>query len=682
MAAFGAGALFVALKKQNFSFDIFDTTVTRMTAHPRAVFSVLAVEIVRSRYQIPNELSANFSQERISAERLARKVSKTEDVSIEQIYEVIKQKFELTDDVINQLIGAEVKIESEIIRIIPETAQLISDLREQGVRIIYVSDMYLPTDVIRKILVEKGLFLDGDGLYVSGQLGLRKKTGRLFRHVLHVENLKPSQILHVGDHRRNDYVMARLNGIEALYLKRGRLNPYEQILTACPSDDPGWMTGQFLGGAARLARLEAYRQPTERWRTLHEIGSDVVGPVLLQFVYWLFHEATKDKIKTLYFLARDGQVMMQAAAMIAKKLDISIDLKYLYVSRQSLFVSLFSNLTKTEISWILNKDPILNIALVARRLSLDESFFQRYLEAAGFPRIELQDDLTPVLCERLRQLLLYDVDLRSQIDAVASTARKNILGYLRQEGLCDSRSWAVVDSGWTGRLQHAIDEILVGGGFCSQTNGFYFGIFEQHNLRGHKKGYLFSRHQDKYFKWCRPFTFLFETMTAAPHGTTLAYEKLTSGEYRPVLDNRQIGVDPDEIRALREGVFEFIKTLELENIIYDEYLFRERAFRLLRRFYLKPSKAEAEFFGALKYSNDQTDSSPFELAQVMSFLDCCKFTINMMKKKKYAQTYWLNGSRVRSQFIVKPYLYILEFVHFNLNSVYAKYLGMKSKSKF
>jgi hypothetical protein len=98
---------------------------------------------------------------------------------------------------------------------------------------------------------------------------------------------------------------------------------------------------------------------------------------------------------------------------------------------------------------------------------------------------------------------------------------------------------------------------------------------------------------------------------------------------------------------------------------------------LLRTFYLWPTKTEAEAFGTLKYSNDQTDRSRFELAPRMSFTDCCKFTVNMLRKTKYAQTYWLNGSRARSGFWIKPFLLALEFIHFNLNAVYVRYLRAK-----
>ncbi len=666
---------------RNTSFDIFDTVITRIVAHPKAVFLVIQNEVIHSEIHIKGELSVNFYQERVSAERQARKTSKNEDTTICDIYEIIRKKFNLSDNVVEYLIATEVRVESDVIRVIPETAQFITDLRKQGKRIIYISDMYLPTDVIRNILIEKGLFREGDGLYISSQVGLRKKTGRLFKHVLHLEALQPSQIMHVGDHRRNDYIMARLNGIKALHLKHGRLNRYEKILADCPEIDPAWMTCQLLSGAGRLARLGAYRQADARLRTLHEIGANVVGPVLFLFVYWLLQEAKKDNVKTLYFLARDGQIMMQVAALIAEKLGFSIELKYLYVSRQSLFAPSFLDLTETEIDWILHKNPELTIALVAKRLSVDEIDFQCRIIEAGFPQTGLHSDISLPLRKKLKQILLENSDLRAYVASKSVELREKVFGYLRQQGLCDSTAWAFVDSGWNGRLQNAMHIILSNSGYSCQTRGYYFGLFDQHNLRGIKKGFLFSEIHPGYFRWCRPFTFIFEMMTSAPHATTLAYEKSTSGKYQPVMDDAKNGVGPCEIKALRDGVFGYVNDLELDRICYDEGLFRSKAFCLLRRFYLKPSKSEAEAFGKLKYSNDQTDSSHFELAQVMSFTDCCKFVFKMLGQTKYAQTYWLNGSRARSSVVVKPFLYALGLIHFTLNSMYVKYLSVKAQRK-
>ena len=51
------------------------------------------------------------------------------------------------------------------------------------------------------------------------------------------------------------------------------------------------------------------------------------------------------------------------------------------------------------------------------------------------------------------------------------------IGYLEQEGLLDDISYARVDSGWIGTLQHSI-ELLVKSKKDMSLQGFYFGLYE------------------------------------------------------------------------------------------------------------------------------------------------------------------------------------------------------------
>lgn len=663
--------------KPVYSFDIFDTAITRSVANPRAIFSIFQSQIVFLHSELPHELCCNFVFERIAAEKQVRRISQNEDISIDDIYGVIKQKFALTDAIVDSLIDFEIALEKKFIRVIPETAKLIADLRTEGTNVVYISDMYLPQVVIRNILTEADLFIEGDSLYVSGHVGLRKKTGRLFKHVLEAKGVLPSQVIHAGDHRRNDYLMARLNGIKSIYLKRGRLNHYEKLIAGYQQDKPEWLTCQFLAGASRVARLEAYLQNDLHLRTLREIGANVAGPVFLLFVYWLLIEAKKDNVKTLYFLARDGQILMRVAAIVAKQLGFSIEMKYLYVSRQSLLAPSFIDFTAAEIDWILHKDPVLTITLVGKRLSVDFDDFVALIQNAGFPRIKPDADITPELKMQLRKILLNDKDVRLFLDRNFVELRKRVLGYFRQQGLCTQSNWAVVDSGWNGRLQNSIQVILQDAGCLYETRGYYFGLFDQHGLHGLKKGFLFSPMNLAYIKWCRPFTFIFEMMSSAPHGTTLGYEKTDKGECKPVLDSSGNGRMAVEIAALRAGVFDYVNALEYDHLNYNEALFRQKSFGLLKKFYLNPSRLDAEAFGAMTYSNDQTDCSRFELAPVMTLKDCGMFALKMLGQTKYAQTFWLNGSRARSRWYVKPLLWCLEKIHFFLNSVYVKYLFHK-----
>ena len=59
-----------------------------------------------------------------------------------------------------------------------------------GKKLIFTSDMYLPKDVIQKILDKNG-YVDNDKLYLSSEVKLTKARGALYKYVL--DDLKLSE---------------------------------------------------------------------------------------------------------------------------------------------------------------------------------------------------------------------------------------------------------------------------------------------------------------------------------------------------------------------------------------------------------------------------------------------------------------------------------------------------------
>lgn len=62
----------------------------------------------------------------------------------------------------------------------------------------------------------------------------------------------------------------------------------------------------------------------------------VFAPVITSFMMWVLNEAKKDGVCRLYFLARDMWQCVSAANLLAKRMKDASEIRYLYVSRQSL----------------------------------------------------------------------------------------------------------------------------------------------------------------------------------------------------------------------------------------------------------------------------------------------------------------------------------------------------------
>ena len=75
--------------------------------------------------------------------------------------------------------------------------------------------MYLPANFIGSMLKDFSLMQENDSFYVSCEIGLTKKSGRLFSYVLAAEKLKPAQLYHLGDDPINDVIRPKKLGIIA-----------------------------------------------------------------------------------------------------------------------------------------------------------------------------------------------------------------------------------------------------------------------------------------------------------------------------------------------------------------------------------------------------------------------------------------------------------------------------------
>lgn len=79
------------------------------------------------------------------------------------------------------------------------------------VKVIFTSDMYLESDVIRKIL-EKNGYTEEDKIYLSSEVKVSKSKGKLFDYIIKDIDLKPEEIIHIGDNYCSDYQQAKKEG--------------------------------------------------------------------------------------------------------------------------------------------------------------------------------------------------------------------------------------------------------------------------------------------------------------------------------------------------------------------------------------------------------------------------------------------------------------------------------------
>jgi predicted HAD superfamily hydrolase len=117
-------------------------------------------------------------------------------------------------------IEAELKVERKRLVSNKSLCGFLRSLRDQGKRIIAISDTYLSVQDV-SFLIES-LIDDSpiEKVYTSSELGLTKHAGSIFTQVAGLESVPSHRIVHCGDNRHSDFVMARAAGYQAVLLPR------------------------------------------------------------------------------------------------------------------------------------------------------------------------------------------------------------------------------------------------------------------------------------------------------------------------------------------------------------------------------------------------------------------------------------------------------------------------------
>jgi predicted HAD superfamily hydrolase len=195
-----------------YSFDIFNTVFARVYADPCTIFLLVQNSIQKS--NVPQTLKNNFQAIRINAARKAKKLVNKEEVPLISVYEEIQKDFNLNENQTQSILNLELKTEYESIMPIAWTINRIRQLRHEGKRVLFISDMYLPKEFIISLLQKINIYEENDAIYLSGEYGVSKYSGKLFQLILKNENCSPFEIMHYGDHPYADVFIPKLLGIK------------------------------------------------------------------------------------------------------------------------------------------------------------------------------------------------------------------------------------------------------------------------------------------------------------------------------------------------------------------------------------------------------------------------------------------------------------------------------------
>lgn len=528
------------------SFDIFDTLITRNTATPAGIFSVMQKRLQgEKRYaEINSYVKNNFVILRQNAEHLAREdksLKGIEDITIEQIYEALRLTGQINLEQSQLIMELEIQTESDNIVGIEENINKVKQCVEAKNNVVLISDMYLSENIIRKLLVSIDSIFAKIPIYISAEWGKSKAKGGLYEIVKQHEGIENnSEWLHVGDNWHSDVVVPREKGIIAEQYKFRMLMPWEKkVLQESESN----REKQITIGLARKCRMKQYLSIQEM------IGTSFGGAVLYPYVLWILKECERRNIRRLYFIARDGYILKQMADILIKEFDLRIQSAYIYGSRAAWRVASFTNDTLDLyklFQWSYYK-RIVEIEDVCSVLQISYDEIEAYLPLGCRDRNHrLTDSSLYYLVKKLNESQGFRKFYLERL----GEKHNLVIGYLCQNIDYQDQKFAFVELGGGGYTQgcfaNLMKEITE---YPIRT--FYYKL-DRMNVVNNCENYVFlPSYMDH--------NLILEMICRAPHGQTEGYRR-ENDRYVPILreDESKYLIDYGYVDYIR-GIIDFTK---------------------------------------------------------------------------------------------------------------------------
>ena len=626
------------------SFDLFDTILTRGFILPQDMFYFLGLRLYEDKI-LPMKAS-EFKKARIKAEEIARKQSKFEEVTIDEIYEALKTISRLSDEIVQEIKRKELEFE------LLESTPIAENVEKIGPNSVIISDTYLPKSLILSLLTKNQINTYRD-VYVSSETKCTKSSGKMFEYVMQKYKIRK----HIGDNPHSDFRIPKELGIFSELYKNSKPTRYEKLVYY--AKDVPYEIRALVAGSMRATRLALFYEGFAE-RKLHEITSNVIAPFLNLYCLWVLENAQKFGLEKLYFLTRDGKIL-QETSKILKRLyqDFDIELHYLPCSRRSLFIPAISEDFMEPLKWIL--DGTKSRGYFCKIFELNPEHID--LKFLSFNDIVNNQKILEHVLEKAKE------------------KRKILAKYLKQEGFNKNSKIGVVDVGWRGRLQAAISRVLKMADLYNDEygiKGFYIGLVDPVDDQFSDKKLVFLT--KKYLYHAE----LIERFTAADHGSCIGY-RCERGKVYPVFEDieyneeiKMIQLQHKSIKFFAEKFSEALLRYKIEPSLVNKYG-RKICGIILYKFIYFPEKFEAKVFGRYEHSPDIVHSEYKKLCRKLTgketiYLNIPKKIRNILGLKNISDDpFWIEGSNVLTLPIYIAYF--LNYLHFLYHIIKLEFLS-------
>lgn len=414
------------------SFDMFDTLILRNVNVPQDVFTIMAIEMGFNDFK-----SARISAEKIAREKLQKRQG-TREVDIYDIYDVLYERYNID----KKWLFREVDIEKSVCIANPYFKTIYDELCRLNKKIIVMTDMYLPKDVLTEILHNCG-YEFFDEIFVSNNLKLCKGDGTLPKYVQ--DNFVCGQkVIHIGDNYTSDIRQTRTNGFDTRYYPsvHEAARPFQDAI----ENDLG---SSFYRGIID----NELHNGTWNKNIYYEHGYKVGGILTYGFCQYIEEIAVKKQADLILFCSRDCDIISKTYTRFFGK----VESEYVAISRFAMFMALPERYLYDLINRSIRKNvkesqEYDEIGVALKNIDLD--FLMPAIEeeteysATDLLTAENIDSISECILSHVQDVIGHN---QNHIDA-AKTYFKSIVGA--------HKNILVVDIGWSGSCITALKYLL------------------------------------------------------------------------------------------------------------------------------------------------------------------------------------------------------------------------------
>jgi FMN phosphatase YigB (HAD superfamily) len=593
------------------TLDVFDTCLSRDFIAQESLWRLVGRYLAEAVPGMPGE--REFVRLRGEAEDHVRQLSPRDDISLPDVYSRLAELLHWDAADTERAMGVEEELEARGLHVNPAIGPILASLPD--LPLCYLTDTPHRGTFIARCLADNGL--PDAPVLSSGDLGLLKGRGALFGEAVTRFGVLPTEILHIGNDFTSDGVGSSAARVSFRPVLDANPTRYETTLDAS-AHRADTLVGPVLAGASRAFRL---REEVPAPAALRSVAAGVAGPAILASAAWTLLRAEADGVDTVYYVSRDGEILLAAANVLRRELGLApgVECRYLFGSRQAWHLPAlalkrgagFAAALRAQ----LERPGPLNLAEMLAKLDLDAAE-QQAIQAEVAPDLSLDAPLG----ERRDQLvnaLVSSEDFRALVHTRAVAALERTTGYLRQEQMIGgAHRSALVDVGWLGHATRSLVAIAADQG--AEVLPYFTGGLAGHGSEfapENSRAFLIeARGEEPAIQ--QPLVHLLESFCAGHGHSAIGYAEY-DGRYIPAFANNEADVmtahwDLDTYQQLVLGYVEIaaqaLKRNGMTLTLADLGAIRPALIKNVVALWRSPTYGEAQVWGSCPFLYDASSS--------------------------------------------------------------------------